>query len=455
MLPSLRFVLFASLLLPVAVSAHDDTEWDHDRQPPYVGPGWTAAAGGGPPVTFASAGVQLQSWLTLTDLDPSATAANDIWAYVSPSGREYALIGISNGTSVVEVTSPAAAQRVGSIAGPASSWRDIKTYQHYAYAVSEGGGGIQVIDLSQVDSGVVTLSGSVTTGGRAATHDVAVDAESGMLFRVGGGSSNDPPLGVRIYSLANPAVPALVGEWHGRYCHDAQALTWTEAPYAGVEVVFCFANDTTAGGDPGVEILDVSDPQNVAVIGSINLSLPPIFSHPALYSHQGWLSPDRRYLYVNDEVDEGSLGTTTLTRILDVQDLANPTQVATFTNGNSARDHNLFTLGNRIFEANYRSGLRIYSAFDPLAPFESGYFDTYPPDDDAHYNGLWGVYPFLPSGTVIGSDIEKGLFVWTVAAAVPAADAWGRVATVLLILAVSLRIAASSRRARTRTARIG
>ena len=110
----------------------------------------------------------------------------------------------------------------------------------------------------------------------------------------------------------------------------------------------------------------------------------------------------------------------------------------TFTNGNTARDHNLHTLGHQIFEANYRSGLRIFSAADPLAPVETAYFDTYPEDDDAKYNGLWGVYPYLPSGTIIGSDIEKGLFVWTLATPVPGLGLLGLGAAGLLLLSSGL-----------------
>ena len=107
------------------------------------------------------------------------------------------------------------------------------------------------------------------------------------------------------------------------------------------------------------------------------------------------------------------------------EDLANPTQVATFTNGNTARDHNLFTRDHLIFEANYRSGLRVFGG-DPLSPHEIAYFDTYPADDDPRYNGLWGVCPYFPSGTVVGSDIERGLFVWTLAAEpVPSLGATG------------------------------
>ena len=416
------------------LAAHDDEEWHHDREPPYTGAGWLASQGGSPPVTFPSSGVELRSWIPVGEFDASATSANDIWGYVSPSGREYALIGLSLGTGIVEVTDPANAQVIEVISGPSSGWRDIKTFGEYAYAVSEGGGGIQVIDLGQVDSGIVTLANTVTTGGRLQTHDVALNTQSARLYRAGGGGSN-PVQGLRIYSLADPPLPVFVGEWHNRYCHDAQVVTWTEAPYNGVEVAFCYANDTTTSGNPGIEILDVSDPQNISTIGSINLSLPPIFSHAAFYSHQGWLSPDRQRIYFNDEVDEGTLSTPTTTRVIDISDLSNPTQVATFTNGNTARDHNLFTKGNRIFEANYRSGLRVFDASDPLAPVEIAYFDTYPDNDLAHYNGLWGVYPYFPSGTVIGSDIESGLFVWTLTVtSVPSASTPGLLVLALLFV---------------------
>ena len=425
-------------------AAHDTPEWEADRQSPYAGSGWLESGGGSPPETFDSLGIQLRSWLALADLDPAANRANDCWGYASPSGREYALIGLSTGTAVVEVSDPGNAQLVSVVPGPISDWRDLKTYGSYAYAVSEGGGGIQVIDLGLVDDGVVTLVNTVTTGGGTRTHDVAVNTESGRLYRVGGSSSLDQ--GLRIYSLDDPALPDFLGRWSDRYCHDAQVVTWTEAPYAGTEVAFCYANDTSWSGNPGIEILDVTDPANISVIGSINLAIPPIFSHPASYSHQGWLSVDRRYVYFNDETDESVSGTPTTTRVIDVSDLSNPVQAATFSNGNTARDHNLFTWGSLVFEANYRSGLRVFDASDPLAPVEIAWFDTYPDDDDAHYNGLWGVYPFLPSGTVIGSDIERGLFVWTIdAVEVPAASAVGLLVAALALGAVGARSLRSQR----------
>ena len=260
-------------LAQIVSAAHDDEEWNDDRQPPYAGAGWLESEGGSAPPEFPRSGIDLRSWISLTEFDAGATAANDCWGYVSPqSGREYALIGLSLGTGFVEVTDPGDAQIIDVMSGPTSSWRDIKTYQQFAYAVSEGGGGIQVFDLSQIDSGVVSLVNTITAGGRLATHDVAINTESGRLYRVGGGGSS-PVQGLRIYSLANPSLPVFVGEWNDRYCHDAQVVTWTEPPFVGVEVAFCYANDTTVSGNPGIEILDVSDPQNISVIGSINLSL--------------------------------------------------------------------------------------------------------------------------------------------------------------------------------------
>jgi choice-of-anchor B domain-containing protein len=430
---------------------HPDDLHDHeqDNEDPYSGVGWTESGGGSPSISFTSSKVSLRSWIPLADFHASATDGNDCWGYTSGSGREYAFIGLNNGTGVAEVTDPANTTVVAHLPGVASIWRDIKTYQTFAYAVSEGGGGIQVFDLAGIDSGTIVDFGNVTTGGGTLkTHNVAINETSARLYRIGGGGS--PTEGLRIYSLANPSVPAFLGSYNTRYCHDAQIVTWNEAPFAGVEVAFCYGNNASGGGSPGVDILNVSDPLNIALIGSIDLSQPPIFSHAASYSHQGWLSEDRRYLYFDDEVDESATGNPTTTRILDIQDLANPLQVAIFTNTTSARDHNLYVRGSKIFQANYRSGLRVLSAADPLNLSEIGFFDTYPPDDNPNYNGLWSVYPFFPSGTVIGSDIEKGLFVWTVNVAVPALPLEGLVA-LMVLFALSGAVVARRRRAATQS----
>lgn len=393
--------------LCVTAIAHEDDPKILDRRAPYAGPGFRRAnlnqpnilgMGGSP---FTSSGVTLLSWVPLSDMGSPATGS-DCWGYVSPSGREYALMGHDNGTSVIEVTVPTNAQVIATLPGPNSLWRDVKVYGDKAYAVSEGGDGIQVFSLAQVDSGIVTQIGSVTTGGTTATHNVAINEDSGFLYRLGGSSN-----GFRVYDLnVDPVNPPLVASWSTRYIHDAQIVSYTSGPYAGKEVMFACSGFNGGYVGTGLDVIDVTNKSNITVLA--NSPLPN-----GEYSHQGWLSPDRQYFYLGDELDENGVLPTT-THVIDVSNLSSPNILPTFTNGNQSVGHNLYTEGNLIYEANYRSGLRIFDATNPVAPVETAFFDTYPDDDGDAFNGLWNVYPYLPSGIVLGSDLERGLFVWLV-----------------------------------------
>lgn len=386
-------------LLTSTLIAHPDDPKVRDTQPRYEGPGYRRDMNGlNPGPGFDAEGVTLLSWITIPEFGNHAWA-NDCWGYVSPSGREYAIIGLSDGTGFVEITNPGNAQVIGVIGGPQSTWRDVKVYDQYAYAVSEGGSGIQVIDLTQIDNGTVTLANTITTGGNAATHNVAINVDSGYLYRTGGGSN-----GLRIYNLSNPVSPQFVASWSARYVHDAQIVTYTSGPYAGKEIAFCCGGLNGGWEMTGLTILDVTNKANIIELAHLQYST-------GNYSHQGWLSPDKQYFYLGDELDEDTLGYTTRTRVIDVSDLSNPTELNWFTNGSNAIDHNLYTRDNLIFAANYASGLRIFDATNPIAPVEIAYFDTYPNNDNASFNGLWSNFPYFPSGIVIGSDRERGLFV--------------------------------------------
>ncbi|MGE4631440.1 MAG: choice-of-anchor B family protein [Planctomycetota bacterium] len=382
------------------VMGHVDDPKDRDGQRPYNGPGYRSDLPGpqpfGPVGGFESDGVNLEAWIPLNEMG-SPASGNDCWGYTAPSGREYALMGHSSGTTVVEITNPGNPTIIGTVAGPNSLWRDIKTYQNFAYSVSEGGGGIQVIDLSDVDNGVITELAAVTTGGTASSHNVAIDVESGFLYRCGGGSN-----GLRFYRLQNPEAPVFEGSWGNDYVHDAQVVRMLAGPFAQREIAFL----CTGNGPVSFDILDVTVKTNIVTLGTL------IYPGGA-YSHQGWLSPDQQYFYLGDELDEGP-GVPTKTFVIDVSDLTNPTLVDEYTNGNAAIGHNLYTVGDTILEANYRSGMRILTATDPLNIQETGFFDTYPDDDGAQFNGLWSLYPYFPSGIVIGSDRERGLFVWSI-----------------------------------------
>lgn len=420
----LKRCLGAGMVLSLAAGlagAHDDDPKLLSLQPRHEGTGWRAAWSERPAralrdlgrdsdglaslaasVDFGSNAVELLSWMPLGEFGSSATSANDCWGYSSPSGREYALIGLASGTGFVDLSNPSDARLITILPGPESFWRDIKTYDHYAYAVSEGGGGIQVFDLDQIDLDIVTELAPVLLGGTSErTHNVAIDEVSGFLYRTGG-----PLHGLRIYDLANPAAPNFVAQWNDRYVHDAQIVTYTSGPYAGRQIAFACSGFDAGQIETALDIIDVTDKNDIQVLANIE------YSQDAAYSHQAWLNEDRSLLYLNDELDEdGVLPTTTY--VINVSDIENPFNVSSFSNGNQAVGHNLYIDGDRLFAANYRSGLRIFDlAANPLNPPEVGYFDTWFSDDLDEFNSLWSIYPYFESGIVIGSDVEKGLFVW-------------------------------------------
>lgn len=396
-------------LLPATPFALAPGDEDASPHPPFPSPRHSGQGR----IEFSSSNMVLLGWKSLADFTVSTVSANDCWGYTSPSGREYAIIGLSNGTGFVEITDPGAPEIIDFESGVPSLWRGVKTYQDHAYAISEGGGGIQVFDLSQIDSGVVTHVGDVTTGGcTTATHTLAVDEVSGFLYRAGGSSTpcGGGPQGIVIYSLANPASPSLVGSWNTKYVHECQVVTWDiPGPNFGKQIAFCYSEDGSGGGNPRLTILDVTNKGAIAQLSSTPYT-------GGAFSHQGWLSANKQHLYLDDELDDGSFGGSR-TRIFDISNLAAPSYLGFFSSGVGSIDHNLYVNGNLVFEGNYRSGIHVFDNTNPTAPVRIAWFDTYPEDDLQEFNSLWSNYPFFDSGTFIGGDIEKGLFVWRLGAA--------------------------------------
>ncbi len=425
---NLFLALAAAMTLGALVGAHDGDGKVLDRRAPYTGPGYHSPLGplGAPLPGFVPAGpgssgsyssspfssfnVKLLSWLPLNTWGANQQNGNSGWGYVSASGRRYALMGLYGGTGFAEITAPGQTVNVGYIAGPDSLWRDVRVFSHYAYAVSEGGGGIQVIDLANIDSGVVTLVNTITSGpSPAATHSMEINTQTGYLYRSGGGSN-----GLRIYNLnPNPAAPLYVASWSSRYTHEVTLVNYTSGPLAGKEIAFACGGDNGGWANTGVDILDVTNKANITAV------TPRITWPNGQYGHQCTLSADKSRLYLNDELYVPNLGGPTINHVFDISGLGTsaPVFLGSFNNGNSAIPHNEYTLGTKLFQAAYTSGVRVYDlAQNPNNPPEIAWFDTRTTDDNPTYNGLWNVYPFHPGGVVTGSDLESGLFVWWVGA---------------------------------------
>jgi len=345
---------------------------------------------------FASENVELRSWIPLAEFPSRPANGNDCWGYVSASGREYAIVGLSNAAAFVEVTDPDNPVIVASIPHTDSLWGDVKVYRDCAYFSNESGGGVQVIDLSGIDAGVVTLVRTIS--GTSTAHNVAVNTASGFLYTAGGSGT---PGRLRAYSLAEPLDPVFAGVMNDVYVHDAQIVSYTEGPYAGKEIAFC------CNGEVGLDVVDVTDKSNpVRLYRRTYAGLS--------YCHQGWLSEDRRYFYVDDELDEywHQVATTT-TYVFDVSDLSAVTLAGTFTTGEPSIDHNQYAHGRFLYQSNYTSGVHVWDLKNPVSPKRVGWFDTYPEEHegDPGFMGTWSNYPYFPSGMWIVSDMQRGLFV--------------------------------------------
>ena len=376
-----------------------------DREPPTgEAPMHLVPCVGGMAGSYPCDGVDLLEFVPLATM--GATSANDIWGWTdTASGREFALVGLNNGTAFVEITNPVSTVYLGKLPTHTSNstWRDIKVHAGHAFIVSEASGhGMQVFDLTQllsVPSPPVTFSETAHYNGFGNAHNVVINEDSGYAYAVGTSTCSG---GLHMVNIQNPASPTNAGCFSADgYTHDAQCVNYAgpDPDHQGDEICFNSNEDT-------VTIVDVTNHASPVQVSRTGYA-------GSAYTHQNWLTEDHQYLLVDDELDEQNFGHNTWTYVWDVTDLDNPQLLGHFTSPTPAIDHNQYVRGNYSFQANYRSGLRILR-LDDLAQAQLtqvGYFDVYPANDNTGFNGAWSVYPYFPSNVVVVSGIEQGLFV--------------------------------------------
>lgn len=356
---------------------------------------------------FDAQGVSMMSNVPLSSFATNPAWANEVWGYTSPSGREYAIMGLECAFAIIEVTDPFAPNIIIEIPGSCSVWRDTAIHGQFAYGVADAvGDGMYIMDLTNIDAGVVNWTvQNLPMGGEffERAHNAIVNPDSGYLYL--GIPNNLGGEGLAVFdTFTNPAVPAYVGQWTDGLdfvrCHDMQIITYTTAPYAGQEIAFCF------GEGNGLYIADVTNKAAMVTLGSL-------FYPNTTYAHQGWIDDDRQYVYLGDELDERDNPnvSNTTTYVINVSDLSNPTLETEIVNQWCSIDHNLHVKGSNVYASNYTSGLRIYNVSDVNNIYEVGYFDSHPESNATTFDGTWGNYPFLPSGNILLSDRARGLFV--------------------------------------------
>ena len=375
---------------------------------------------------FPCNGIDLLSRIPLNNFSGRPSSANDIWGFVDLNDqREYALIGFNNGVAVVDVSDPQNPLEVGTVSGPNARWRDIKVYQFfdnalgryraYAYATADFPSrpqGLQIIDLSELPN-TVSLIGSYNGINRA--HNVyvanidyatgeALSGSDAYIYILGADTDRGR---IQILDVENPASPRLVtgGPSGSTYTHDATNLLITDSRVSQCPSGRNPCELFVGYDEDSISIWDVSEKANPVRLSDTTYA-------GARYTHSGWWSKDKQFLFIQDERDESAGANTTLYTV-DISDLRNPTIQRSWTGPTRAIDHNGFTLGDQYYMSNYRRGLTVLDVSDPTRPRGDTFFDTFPSpaSNTASFDGAWGVYPYLPSGTLLVSDINNGLFL--------------------------------------------
>lgn len=383
-------------------------------------------SGGGKVEIFDCGSTDLLSFLPPSRLthDGHYIEMNDSWGWTdTQTKKEWAIIGRRDGSTFVDITDPLRPRVVADLpltdgARP-NSWRDMKVYKDHAYIVADGAGqhGMQVFDLTrlrqlqpQANGLPQKVAADYTYTEIASAHNIVINEDTGYAYAVGssaGGTTCGG--GLHMIDIRDMKKPVFAGCFSdagtGRagtgYSHDAQCVTYKgpDKRYTGHEI--CIGSNETA-----VSIADVTDKKAPKAVSRV--------TYPSVgYTHQGWFTEDQRFFFVNDELDEGRPGIDkTRTLVFDFTDLENPVLLKEHKGVEAASDHNLYIKGNLMYQANYRSGLRILNVSDPANPREVAFFDTAPHTTNGPgFNGAWSVYPYFRSGNIVISSIEQGLFI--------------------------------------------
>lgn len=335
-----------------------------------------------------------------------ASGGNSIWGWTDPqTGKEYALMGLNNGTAFIDITATPPVY-LGKLPTHTvnSTWRDIKVYANHAFVVSEASShGMQVFDLTRLRTVVsppVTFTNDAHYSGFGAGHTLAINEASGYAYKTGGDSTCGR--GLHMVDIRTPTSPTFAGCFSADgYTHETQCVIYNGPDLSHMGKEICFnANEDT------ITIVDVTNKSNPIQLSRTGYA--GCTSTSNCYTHQGWLSEDQTTFLLDDELDESGQGVNTRTYVWNMTDLDAPVLTTIHEGTNPNIDHNLYIKGGLVYQAHYRAGLRL---LDLNSLTEVGYFDIYPANNNANFNGAWGNFPYFDSERVIVSGIEQGLFV--------------------------------------------
>lgn len=313
---------------------------------------------------------------------------NEVWGVVI-NNNEYAIIGSTMGTHIFNLSNYQQVAFIpGADQGPTIVHRDYHDYKGYLYAVSdEGNSTLQIIDLHYLPDSAPVVYDSNTLF--SISHNIFIDSSNALLYVcVPGINWLNRLAAMQIFSLSNPLNPVLLYSYNDvSTVHDL---------YVKNNIAFLNC------GTEGLRIMDFSNPASPVLLDSL-LTYPD-----QDYNHSGWLSPDgKTYLFTDENYGMDI-------KIYDVSNLQNIQLLNTFNDGISPNSmaHNVMIKDNFAYVSYYHDGLQVFDISNPLNIVKIAYYDTYPDTGYSSVKGAWGVYSLLPSGKILVSDMQYGLFVF-------------------------------------------
>ncbi|MBP6730833.1 MAG: choice-of-anchor B family protein, partial [Chitinophagales bacterium] len=311
-------------------------------------------------------------------------SCSNLTGYADSLGREYALVGTEQGLSIVAIDTPTNPRElflVPGATGNSALWREVREYKGYAYVTTEESSGLVIVNLNYLPDSIKYHT--VRPDNMRTSHTIFIDS-NGIAY------VNGTDKGLLFLDLnTNPYNPTFLGKYTNNYVHD------------------CFVrNDTMWAAcieDGFMQVIDVSN--KTTTNNPANLLAQ--WNTPLNFSHNAWLSDDSRYLFTTDEKPNSTL------TCYDVSDLSNVTETdkTQIDPGTNTIIHNTYFLNNFCPTSYYTYGVAIFDVNRKNNLVEVGNFDTSPNFSGDGFNGQWGVWPYLPSGNLICSDIETGLWI--------------------------------------------
>ena len=315
-----------------------------------------------------------------------------VWGY-EKNGHKYAIVGTTQGYSIVDIENPSQCQELNFTSKNANSaWAEVQVYGDYVYGVADAtSSGIYIADLSDIENGniidtfvfpKVVYNNDTLIVNKG--HTLFID-ENGILYINGTNILGGATL---IFDISQPTAPLYLGSTPATtYVHDCYVrgdTLWTANIYEG-----------------NFKVYDIRNKSNPIYLAAQ--------STPSIYTHNMGISANGQYLFTTDERDISWM------TAYDVSDLDNIIELDKYRSRGEMYTpvvpHNVYIKDDYAILAHYTDGLVILDVSRPHNIVEVGYYSTYA-GQELLFNGAWGAYPYYSDNTIIVGDIQTGLHVF-------------------------------------------